>query len=252
MKIKRLFLFLGFNLFSYLLLILAVLVYLNFTAPDLNLWKKKNPSVTAYMEYKYRGKKRKPPRISWVPLKQIPQLFQRTVVVAEDASFWGHHGIDWFEVKASLEKNVEKGKFLRGGSTLTQQVVKNLYLTPEKSVSRKIKEWILAIKLDRTLSKRRILEIYFNIVEWGPGIFGVKAAAGTYFHKTPAELDLDEMVRLAAVLPNPIRLNPVRMNYSVYWRSKTILRRLVRFRFINEAEYQNCLATLNYLYNTSF
>ncbi len=251
MKIKRLVFFLGFNAISYVLLILCVVIYFNVTAPDVSIWKTTNPTVTAYMLVKYRGQKRKPPRISWIPLRQIPKLFQRTVVVAEDASFWGHHGIDWFEVRASLEKNVEKGKFLRGGSTITQQVVKNLYLTPKKSISRKIREWVLALKLDKTLSKRRILEIYFNIVEWGPGIFGIKAAAGSYFHKTPAELSLDEMVRLAAVLPNPIRMNPTRMNYALYWRSKTILRRLVRFHFIDEAEYRNCLTTLNYFYNTN-
>jgi len=185
----------------------------------------------------------------WISLSQVPDLMQKTIIVSEDAAFWSHEGIDWYEIRESLKKNIREGGFLRGGSTITQQVARNLYLTPEKNVSRKIKEWVITKELEKSLKKSEILELYLNIAEWGYNIFGINAASQHYFQKSPQDLRLDEMIRLAAVLPNPLGMRPNQVKRSVLWRSKVILERLKKFEFIDAVQYEETLAELDRLYS---
>ncbi len=237
--------FLFVYLFSYLLLVIFFLGSIYFTLPDVSYLKKTNPRSTALIEFRKKQGKLTRIRHRWIPLNRIPVKFRQCVIVAEDASFWVHNGIDWYEVWESLKRNFSTGKFKRGGSTITQQLAKNLFLTPEKKVSRKIREWFIARELEKQLKKSRILELYLNSIEWGRGIFGIRAAANYYFRKLPDQLTLDEMVRLAAVLPNPLRWQPDRPSRTVRWRAKEILRRMRRFHFIDEQEYQETLIRLN-------
>jgi len=182
-------------------------VGLYFFYPDVAKLKKQNPGKTSFMEYreqewKQKGKKIKIQR-KWVPLKEISPYLFKAVIIAEDDKFWSHHGFDLDAIQNALEKNVEKGKFKFGGSTISQQLTKNLYLTPDKNPIRKLKEAIITWRIERTLSKRRILELYLNVVEWGEGIFGAEVASLRYFGKPAALLTAQEAAKLAVILPNP-------------------------------------------------
>jgi len=178
----------------------------------------------------------------------MPDLLIKGVIVAEDASFWIHEGIDWFEVRESIKKNITEGEFSRGGSTITQQVARNLYLSPKKTINRKVREWLIARELEKHLTKRRILELYLNIAEWGYNIFGIEAASQSYFGHTTSQLDLHQLVRLVAVLPNPLDMNPVQVSSEVHWRSKIILQRLLKYKFIEEDTYLETMTYIDYLY----
>lgn len=169
----------------------------------------RNPRETAFMreyseETKEGGKKALLIR-RWVPLDSIPKDVVNAVVVAEDGSFWSHSGFDWFEFRESLERNLKEGRVARGASTISQQLVKNLFLSSSRNPLRKLREWILTWYLERELEKSRILEIYLNVIEWGEGVYGVAAASQTYFDKPVNELNREEAVRLAASIPNPRR-----------------------------------------------
>jgi monofunctional biosynthetic peptidoglycan transglycosylase len=129
-------------------------------------------------------------------------------MAAEDSNFYGHHGVEWSLIWNAVQENWRAGKPVRGASTITQQLAKNLYLSPVKSYPRKFREVIYAWRLERGLSKRRILEIYLNVVEWGDGLFGVETAAQVYFGKSAADLTWDESIALAAALPSPRRHHP--------------------------------------------
>ena len=189
---------------------------------DLERLKKENPKETAFMRFAAEAasnnKKQFQKTQAWVPLRSIPTHTVNAVIVAEDGTFWSHEGFDWFEFKESLWKNIKEFRFARGASTITQQLVKNLYLSPSKDPMRKLKEWILTWKMERTLNKSRILEIYLNVIEWGDGIYGIEAAAWHYFGKSASELTREESARLAAVIPNPKR-------YRANSDSRTVLRR---------------------------
>jgi len=156
------------------------------TLPFWNVRNLKNttPTETAFMRMhaEQAADERKPFKKfqRWVPLGRISRDAVNAVIVAEDGTFWSHGGFDWFEFKESLERNLVEGRAARGASTITQQLVKNLYLSPSKNPVRKLKEWILTWWMERTLSKQRILELYLNLIEWGRGIYGIEAAAQTY------------------------------------------------------------------------
>jgi monofunctional biosynthetic peptidoglycan transglycosylase len=162
----------------------------------------------------------------WVPLSKISRPLREAVRVSEDAAFWSHSGIDWEEMRESFEQNWEKGRFARGGSTITMQLARNLYLTPSKNPMRKLQEILIAYRLEKSLSKARILELYLNLIEWGDGIFGAEAAARRYFGKAAAELTAEEAARLAAVLPSPLRWDPTSEKKVVVKRKNLILRRM--------------------------
>jgi monofunctional glycosyltransferase len=164
----------------------------------------------------------------WAPFGRISPYLVKAVILAEDDKFWNHEGFDFKAIREAIEKDIEAGGFKIGGSTISQQLAKNLFLTPSKNPVRKLKEAILTWRLERALSKRRIIELYLNIVEWGNGIFGVEAASKHYFGKSAADLTPKEAARLAAVLPNPIKFNPASNSRFVVKRSALIYRLMVK------------------------
>ena len=161
---------------------------------------------------------------TWVPLNGISTNLQRAVIAAEDASFFNHEGFDWEGIKDAAINNLEAGKMNRGGSTITQQLAKNLYLSSERSLFRKAHEALITRLLEHHLTKGRILEIYLNIAEWGRGIYGAEAAARHHFGKSAARLTKDEAAWLAAMPPSPLRYDPIRKTPALTKRHNRILR----------------------------
>ena len=149
---------------------------------------------------------------TYIPLSRIAPDLQHAVISAEDGRFFQHHGIDWKEVQKVVDQDLEEGRLGRGGSTITQQLVKNLFLSTSRSLIRKAVEFTLAPAAELILPKPRILELYLNVIEWGPGIFGAEAAAHAWYGTTAARLDRQQAARLAAMLPSPLRRKPARMN----------------------------------------
>jgi len=197
---------------------------------DIAKYKNKNPDKTAFMKYresKWAEKNRKVTiKKIWMPLSRISENAQRAVIVAEDAKFWKHDGFDFDAMRMAFEKNLEKRKMAVGASTISMQVAKNLYLSPSKTPIRKIHEAIITWRMERVLSKKRILEIYLNIAEWGDGVFGIEAASHAYFNHGASTLDRHESALLASVLPNPIRFSPLKNSRYVARRSRLIQKAL--------------------------
>jgi monofunctional biosynthetic peptidoglycan transglycosylase len=162
----------------------------------------------------------------WVPLSRISRELQRAVIVAEDATFYHHHGFDWEGIRGAATRNWDRGELRRGGSTITQQLAKNLYLSPEKNLLRKIHEAAITRALEERLTKKRILELYLNVVEWGKGIYGAEAAAQHHFGKSAQDLAPAEAALLAAVLPSPRRYDPLRVTPYLMRRQQQILSRM--------------------------
>lgn len=212
--------------------------------PDVARLKKENPKKTSFMEYREEEwrKKGKKFRIQkkWVPLVQISPYLIKAVIITEDDKFWSHKGFDLDAIQKAVEKNIEKGKFTFGGSTISQQLVKNLYLTPSKNPLRKAKEAIITWRVEKNLSKRRILEIYLNVVEWGDGIFGIEVAAQHHYGKPASALSPQEASRLAAVLPNPRRYRPTGSSQYVEKRAAIIYNIMVK-RGIVVPEYEDVM-----------
>ena len=189
-----------------------------------------NPVTTALMLQRGREaeKEGQPYKIvqRWISLSRVPAQVIDAIVVAEDGTFFAHHGFDWYEVQESVAKNWEKGRAVRGGSTITQQLAKNLYLSTSKDPIRKVKEAIITLLLERSLTKERILELYVNCIEWGRGVYGIEAASQAYFGKSAAALSLEEGARLAAVIPSPIKHRPDVESRYVVRRAAIVLNRL--------------------------
>lgn len=151
-------------------------------------------------------------RYSFVPLKSISPDLQHAVVAAEDARFYDHHGIDWKEVVDVAEEGLERGQLRRGASTISQQLVKNIFLTTHRNGVRKVAEFLIVPVAELMLPKQRILELYLNVVEWGPGVYGAEAAARHHLNTPASRLTREQAARLAAVLPAPLTRRPARMN----------------------------------------
>jgi monofunctional biosynthetic peptidoglycan transglycosylase len=164
----------------------------------------------------------------WVSYERISPLLRRAVLIAEDDAFFAHGGLDWTEMERSARENLEKKRIVRGGSTITQQLAKNLYLGHERTIVRKLKEILLAIRIERTLSKRRIFELYLNLIEWGDGIYGVEAAARRHFGVPASALDARQAALLAAVIINPRRYSPQNPDRRIQRRMRMILGRMLR------------------------
>jgi len=183
-----------------------------------------------------------PGSAGWVSLDEVSPYMDKVLTTTEDGTFWTHDGIAFFALKDSLINNLERGRYFRGGSTLTMQLVKNLLLTQEKTLSRKVQELFLSWQVDRYLTKQRILELYLNIVEFGPGVYGLGRAAPYYFEKTPAELDLLECAFLASLLPNPRRYHRqfARGSVTKGWQSglRRTLRLMLKRKKITAEEYE--------------
>jgi monofunctional glycosyltransferase len=148
----------------------------------------------------------------FVPLRRIAPDLQHAVISAEDGRFRQHHGFDWVEMQKVLEDDIKRSRLGRGGSTITQQLVKNLFLTTERSLIRKAAEFAVVPMMEALLSKDRILELYLNVIEWGPGIYGAQAASGYYYHVPASAVNREQAARLAAIIPAPLKRKPERMN----------------------------------------
>jgi monofunctional biosynthetic peptidoglycan transglycosylase len=226
-----------------LLLIVGILFLLYLLAvPNVTKLRKENPKKTAFMEYREKAskEKKKPYKIyqSWVPFSKISPYVVKAVLIAEDDKFWKHEGFDYEAIQKAIEKDIKAKKFKFGGSTITQQLARNLYLSPEKSLVRKISEAIITRRMEQVLSKKRILELYLNVVEWGDGIFGVEAASRHYYGKPSSELTPEEAAKLASVLPNPRKYNPVGDQRYVINRSNLIYNIMIQ-RGIVIPEYKD-------------
>jgi monofunctional glycosyltransferase len=179
---------------------------------QISMLKTHNPQITSLMEFRIEQKQRASDEYKidqrYVPLSDISANLINAVLISEDDKFYEHQGFDWEQIMEAWIKNQTNNKIVRGGSTISQQLVKNLFLNPSRSFRRKTGEAILTFLAERLLDKRRILELYLNVVEWGDGIFGVEAATQKYFHKSAKRLTILESIRLASTLPNPIRYSP--------------------------------------------
>ena len=208
--------------------LIAAAVVFYATLPDVAPLARTWPKTTAFMERRKAllAREGKSTRLEWtpVPLSKISPELQRAVVVAEDSRFWEHAGVDWDAMRGAVERNLEKGGLKVGGSTITQQLAKNLYLSPARTPWRKLRELAIAKRLERRLSKKRILELYLNVIEFGPRTFGIEAAARRYAGKPARDLSREEAATLAAVIPSPRVYDPVRHPQRVARRAKWILR----------------------------
>ena len=170
-------------------------------------WRYANPQLTSFMEIRLAELREADPRAAiqhtWMPYEKISTHVKRAVIAAEDDKFIDHEGFDWEGMQKAIEKNQRKGKVVAGGSTISQQLAKNLFLSPSKTPWRKLQEAAITLMLESTLDKQRILEIYLNVVEWGNGIFGIEAAAQRYYRTSAALLGPAQAARLAVMLPNP-------------------------------------------------
>ena len=219
-------------------LVIGIGYYFYYSLPDVTVLKQKNPRTTALMdlrdqEYKKKGV-RAPRQQIWMAYGAISEHLKKAILISEDAAFFSHKGIDLNELKAALKKDWETMSFSRGASTITMQLAKNLYLNPSKNPLRKLKEIVIARQLEENLSKRRILEIYLNVVEWGRNIYGAEAAARFYFGKSAAALDPLESATLAALLPSPRNAK----ERNIASRRNMILARLASVGYISNDEYQ--------------
>src|SRR3954470_23826112 len=185
----------------------ALLAYVYLTLPDVRPLRTTNPSTTAFMDLRdaeARTKGRPPRRVQrWVRYSAISPDLKRAVLVAEDDAFWQHEGVDLEQLQESVETDWARGRFARGGSKITQQLAKNLYLSPTKNPLRKLRELIIARRLEAELKKARILELYLNVIEWGDGVYGVEAASRSYFGAASAALGPEQASLLAAAIVNP-------------------------------------------------
>ena len=208
----------------------ALLAYVFLTLPDVRTLATRNPATTAFIELRSReaiDDGRKPRRVQrWVRYEAISSNLRKAVLVAEDDAFWTHDGVDVEQLKESIEANLAKGKAARGGSTITQQLAKNLYLSPSKNPLRKLRELLIARRLEASLSKRRIFEIYLNVIEWGDGIYGAEAASRTYFGKSAAAVSPEEAALLAGAIINPRVHSPAHPTPRLRRRQQIILRRM--------------------------
>ncbi|MCJ7486317.1 MAG: transglycosylase domain-containing protein [Candidatus Aminicenantes bacterium] len=221
----------------------AVTAYILLTLPDVSGLRTENPSSTAFMRSRQEETRRLGRTLvihkEWVDFAEIPALLKEAVRITEDASFYWHKGIDFEEIKESLKRDLREKRFARGGSTITQQLAKNLFLSPSKNPLRKVREYFIARRLEKALSKERIFTLYLNLIELGPGIFGVQAASRHYFDRDVSELSVEEIVRLTAVIPRPVTTDPRGSEAWLNWRCRMILDKLKLYKKIGEDEYQS-------------
>jgi len=212
--------------------------------PNIASLKEDKPGKTAFMEYREEMWRRqgidKKIINTWVPLSRISPYVVKAVIIAEDDKFWSHEGFDFEAMQQALEKDIKKKKFQAGGSTISQQLAKNLYLSPSKNPVRKIKEAIITWRMEKELPKKRIIELYLNVAEMGDGVFGVEAAAQTHYRKHASGLTAREAATLASILPNPRRYKPNSSSRYVENRSERIYRIMLR-RGIVIREYEEVI-----------
>jgi monofunctional biosynthetic peptidoglycan transglycosylase len=226
-----------------LIAVVAVILFVGYewiTFPDVAALAASPPATTAFMEQRKAELRAagKPDAIDyrWVPYARISPYLRRAVLVAEDDSFFEHDAVDVKGLQEAIEKDWAHKKLTHGGSTITQQLAKNLYLSPSRNPFRKVKEYFIARSLESHLTKKRILEIYINVVEMGESVYGAEAAAQSYFHSAAASLSPSQAALLAACLPNPRVLNPASPNKRLRWRQRMVLSRMRRWGYLFEKE----------------
>ena len=206
------------------------LAFLYLSLPDVRDLRTKNPASTAFMDLRVREARAEGRDLRYehrpVPYDRISPHLKRAVLVAEDAGFWGHQGIDLEEIKKSLETDWERGVFMRGASTITQQLAKNLYLSPTRNPLRKLTELFITRRLEHELSKTRIFELYLNNIEWGDGIWGAEAAAQHYFGVPASAVAPDQAALMAGAIINPRVLNISKPNGRLRGRQRIIRARM--------------------------
>ena len=213
-----------------LLLIAAVVVYQFWLFGHVVWWVWFNPSESAFMEERLEVLQERNPkarlRHKWVPYNRISVHLKRALVAAEDAKFLDHDGFDWDAIQKAYEKNLKKGKVVAGGSTISQQLAKNLFLSGRRTPWRKAQEALITIMIENVMSKQRIFEIYLNIIEWGNGVFGAEAAARHYYGTSASYLNGEQSARLAAMVPKPRFYDRVRYTPLLERRTAVILGRM--------------------------
>ena len=206
------------------------MAYAYLSLPDVRALRSTNPASTAFMALRERDAHAQGKPYTrdqrWVPYARISPNLKRAVIVTEDGAFWQHEGVDYEQLRESIEVNLERGEFARGASTITQQLAKNLYLSPSKNPMRKLKELLITRRLEVELSKQRILEIYLNVIEWGDGVWGAEAAARRYFRKSAADLGPQESALLAAAIASPHLMDPGHPSARLRRRQQMIMRRM--------------------------
>jgi monofunctional glycosyltransferase len=189
------------------LVVMLFIAYQSYVAIKLWWWIDHNPTSTAFMRARLDVMQEKDPaaklQYAWVPYDKISGNLKRALIVAEDAKFADHEGFDWEGIQKALEKNQKKGKVVAGGSTISQQLAKNLFLSGERSAIRKGEEALITVMMEAILDKERIFEIYLNVIEWGDGVFGAEAAAQHYFNVPASRLSREQSAKLAAIVPRP-------------------------------------------------
>ena len=224
---KRLFRFIAWLAMAGAAIFLAV--QLSFLA-RIWWWRDHNPQSTAFMEANLERARAKKPELklrhAWVPYERISDHLKRAIVAAEDANFTEHEGFDWEAIEKALEKNRKKGKVVAGASTISQQLAKNLFLSGERTPWRKGQEALITVMIENLMDKRRILEIYLNVIEWGEGVFGAEAASRYYFGASAASLGPEASARLAAMVPNPRYYDRHRSTPFLARRTQAILARM--------------------------
>lgn len=220
----------GFLWRGLLAFVVLVLVYQLWIFLSICWWVNHNPGSSAFMEDRLEILQEKNPeaklRHKWVPYKRISNNLKRAVVVAEDSKFVMHEGFDWDGIQKAYEKNLKKGRVVAGGSTISQQLAKNLFLSTKRTPWRKLQEAVITLMLEKMMSKRRILEIYLNVIEWGNGVFGAEAAARHYYGTGAANLSAWQAARLAAMIPNPRYYDTHRNARGLARRTATIAARM--------------------------
>ncbi len=227
-------------LLAFFVAVLLWLAYEVLTFPDVGKLAKEPPKTTAFMELRKKQLRAKGEsdelRWKWVSYGNISPYLRRAVLVAEDDSFYEHHGVDVDAMKEAFERNWKRKKVAAGGSTITQQLAKNLYLSPSRNPVRKIKEYFIARALEKHLTKKRILEIYLNVVELGERVYGAEAASRFYFSKPASAISPSQAALLAGSLPNPRVMNPGSPNKRLRWRQRMILSRMRRWGYLFERQ----------------
>jgi len=213
-----------------LLFILLLIVYQLWIFAHIVWWRWFNPSTSSFMEDQLEVLQEKNPdaalRHKWVPYEKISANLKRAIVASEDARFMEHEGFDWEAIEKAYEKNLKKGKIAAGGSTISQQLAKNLFLSSKRSPWRKLQEAAITVMLEAVLSKRRIFEIYLNVIEWGNGVFGAEAASRYYYRSGASGLNAWQAARLAAMVPNPRFYDKRRSTPYLSRKTSTILARM--------------------------
>jgi monofunctional biosynthetic peptidoglycan transglycosylase len=213
-----------------LLVVAAVVICQFWIFGNVVWWIWFNPSTSAFMEDRLEVLQQKNPeavlRHQWVPYERISINLKRALIAAEDAKFLDHDGFDWEAIQKAYEKNLKKGKVVAGGSTISQQLAKNLFLSGRRTPWRKAEEALITLMIENVMSKRRIFEIYLNIIEWGNGVFGAQAAARYYFRTSAANLGPEQAARLAAMVPKPRFYDKVRETPLLERRTSIILNRM--------------------------